>query len=503
MKRIIIFLITGLVSFCFWISCNKPGTDSPRDQSPTELLKVRIDSIQLLGFEDVLIAASFENPNSDSISKKGFCWSTTQNPDINDNKSDIAPTNVFSDTIYALGKKTTIFFRAYVQTSDSIFYSENATIATGGLDDDFFTDVNDGTRRHIWQVIETPDNQLMQFIIVVGQGINWPQLIKMDRAGNILWKKDYYVNQRVFPDQIFNVADGYLFATTKVVNPNIGIGLTKIDFNGELVWEKTFIKKTYQQLIRCVKVPGNLAKLTMFSYDGHSASGKTNCSMNEFIVDLSGNLVSEKTVPVNNSITLNTDWLGADITGEGFFMSANYYTGTLPDQLAVQKYDSALHLEWEKIYRKADVSGPAAVSLSPAGDYNILALIEQSGIQNTWMMEIDKGNGNLRWDFTYDVNNNELPISNFGKKFIVDASGNYYIFGRMSDPAYPGANLFVLKLSSKGKKVWHYPLKMPKAGDVEPEAILKQGNEIYLFGAFDDQQAIGTNTLFMKKLIEN
>ena len=503
MKKIILFLIISLASCCIWLSCDKPGIDAPRDQSPAEFPKVNIDSILLLDFDDISIAASFENPNPDPILKKGFCWSTTRDPDINDNKSDIAPTNVFSDTIYAVGKKTTLFFRAYVQTSDSIFYSENATITTGGLDDAFFKDVNDGSRRHIWQVIETPDNQFLLFIIVVGQGLNWPQLTKIDHAGNILWKKDYYVNQRVYPDQIVNVADGYLFVTTKVVNLKIGIGLTRIDLNGEIVWEKTFMQKTYQELIRYTMTPGNLAKLTMLSYDDHSPGGSINCSLDEFIVDLSGNVVSEKTVAVSNPITLNTTWLGADIASEGFFMTGNYYTGIVPHQLSVQKYDSALHIEWEKLYRKADVSGPAAASLSPAGDYNILALIEQSGKQNTWMMEIDKSNGNLKWDFTYDADNSGLPIYNRGTELFTDPSGNHYIFGDIFDPAYPGPHLFVLKLSSKGKKLWNYVFKMPKGLSVQAEAIFKQGNEIYLFGAFDDQQVVGTNALFIKKITEN
>ena len=360
---------------------------------PREFPKVSIDSIQLLEFDDVSIAASYENAGTDSVIKKGFCWGTAQNPDINDHKSEVALSSPFSDTIYDIGLKTTIYFRAYVQTADSVYYSENGTIVTGGLDNTLIGDINDGRRRHIWRVIETPDNHFLQLIIVVGAGTNWPQIVKLDRAGNELWKQDYYAGERKYPDEIMKVADGYIFVSTGFANLVRSIILTKIDFNGVKAWEKNFAQKANQELIRMTSLPGDLVMLTMISYDAFVASGRTNCSMDEFIVDLNGNLTSQKAVPVDNKITLRGDtWLAANVTGEGFFMTSHYtYPGSLIfDELAVQKYDSALHLEWEKLYKKAIVNGPAAVSLSPAGDLDILAVFEQSGKQNAWLMEIDR-----------------------------------------------------------------------------------------------------------------
>ena len=503
--RRIFFLIVSLTSSFLWISCAKQNMESI--DKPREFPKVSIDSLLLLDFNDILIAASYENAGTDSIIKKGFCWSTAQNPDINDPKSDVAPSAPFSDTIYDVGLKATIYFRAFVQTADSIYYSENGTIVTGGLDNTLISDLNDGRVRHIWQVIETPDNNFLQLIIVVGAGVVWPQVVKLDRAGNVLWKQDFYPGERKYPDEIMKVADGYMFVSTDFANLVRGISLTKIDFNGGKAWEKTFAQKANQELIRMTSLPGNQVKLTMISYDDFVANGRINCSIDEFIVDLSGNPVSEKTVLVDNSITLKGDvWLAANVTGEGFFMTSHYTDpGSLIfDELAVQKYDSALHLEWEKLYKKANVNGPASVSLSPAGDYNILALIEQSGKQNAWLMEIDKSNGNKKWEFIYGTNKYGSPVSSFGKKLYLDPSGNYYVFGRVTDPAYPGESLFVLKLTHNGKKLWNHVFKIPKGQYADPEAILKKGNEIFLFGAIGDQQVVGSNnSLYMTILTEN
>jgi hypothetical protein len=42
-----------------------------------------------------------------------------------------------------------------------------------------------------------------------------------------------------------------------------------------------------------------------------------------------------------------------------------------------------------------------------------------------------------------------------------------------------------------------------KGKSAGPEAILKQGNEIYLFGAIFDSQVVGSNSLFMTRIIDN
>ena len=162
------------------------------------------------------------------------------------------------------------------------------------------------------------------------------------------------------------------------------------------------------------------------------------------------------------------------------------------DQLAVQKFNAANQLEWEKLYSKAKVSRQAASSLTSAGAYTMLAVVEQTrNFSNSWVMEIDKRNGNKNWEFIYNTNKYGLPVSTVGKKSYLDATDNIYVFGNVTDPSDTNANLFVLKLTSNGKQVWNYVFKIPKGESAAPEAIIKQGNEIYLFGAIYDTQVVG------------
>lgn len=494
-------LITSMACCCLWISC---GKDKP--ESPKVYPKVNIDAALRLGLNDVSIAASYENAGAEPVIKKGFCWSTAQNPGINDHKIEIAPSALFSDTIYDVGQNATIYFRAYVQTADSIYYSENVTIITGGVDNSLLNTLNDGSRRHIRQVIETTDNHFLQLIIVVGAGISWTQVVKLDKAGNVLWKKDYYAGTNKHPDEIMEVADGYLFVATGFVNPVKSLSITKIDFDGVKAWEKTFAQKTNQELIRTKVLPGNQVMLTMISYDAFLSIGRSNCSIDEFVIDLAGNGVSEKTLLADSQITRQGDtWLGLNTPDGGFSMTSHYTdpASSIFDQLAIQKFNAANQLEWEKLYSKARVYGPASSSLTPAGAYDMLAVFEQSGKLNSWVMEIDKSNGNKNWEFIYDTNKYGLPVSTVGNKLYLDASGNVYVFGTVTDPSDTGANLFVLKLTSNGKQLWNYVFKIPKGESAGPEAILKQGNEIYLFGAIFDSQVVGSNSLFMTKIIDN
>ena len=500
-RELILFVL--LCCSVMWISCGKEKAEKP--SAPAKFPKVKIDAVLRLGFDDISITASYENEDNETVIKKGFCWSTTQNPVVSDHKSEITPSGLFADTIFDAGQKATIYFRAYLQTADSVYYSENAMIATGGLDGAYLGDINDGRWRHIWQVIETSDNHLLQFIQVVGNGLTWLQIVKLDYSGNVLWKQDYYSGERKYTDEIMEVTGGYIFVATSIVNLEEDLILARIDHNGVKGWEKTFKKKKNQEFLRTKLLPNNQVMLTMIAYDDVLPTGRTNCSIEEVIVDLAGNIISEKTVAYDNKITRQGGtWVGLNVMNEGFSMASHYTdpNSSVYDQLAVQKINAANQLEWEKLYVKAKVNGPSAMSLNATNDYDILALFEEAGRQKTWLMQLDGANGNKKWEFIFDTNKYGSPVTASGLKLYRDPTGNLYVFGKITDPANPDVNLFVLKVTGDGKKVWSHSFKIPTTWPTGPEAIIVKGKEIYLFGSIY-AQVPGSNPLFMTKLIEN
>jgi len=68
---------------------------------------------------------------SSPVSSRGVCWSTSQNPTINDNKTvNGSGTGSFSSQITGLNQKTTYFVRAYATNDYGTSYGEQVTFTT-------------------------------------------------------------------------------------------------------------------------------------------------------------------------------------------------------------------------------------------------------------------------------------------------------------------------------------------------------------------------------------
>lgn len=84
-----------------------------------------------IGFYTATISASIINPQSTSISKCGFCWSTTEHPTIENEKvSNTYYSNSFSNTITNLYSSNTHYLRAFVTTDEGTIYGNEITLTT-------------------------------------------------------------------------------------------------------------------------------------------------------------------------------------------------------------------------------------------------------------------------------------------------------------------------------------------------------------------------------------
>ncbi|MEP7375004.1 MAG: hypothetical protein ABI675_16525 [Chitinophagaceae bacterium] len=502
-----------VIFLTFLLSCKKQSGDPTPPQPPPRLFPtVSIDSIFRLEFDDISIAASYQNPGADSVLKTGFCWGTSQNPDTTNLARTILPVNSFSDTINDVGRRKTFYFRAFIKTSDSVYYSQNATIVTGDLENDFYKEVDDGTNRGIIEVLRSDDNHFIEFIQVYGNQYSWPQVAKIDLAGNVEWKYEYNPGESRQPSRILKVQDGYLFATIKWMPGARGVFVTKIDLNGSKIWEKSFNRKTSQEFVRIASLTGTTVILTTKAFDGITADGiRSNCSINDFVIDLNGNLISEKEAPVTNKFTQGSyAFYTASVPNDGF-VTTNYFSSSGPADVIVQKYDSQNQLTWEQMEQVegSDRNGsdrenyPMGLFISKGGNYNILGYTPASTESRAWLMEVDKNNGNKVWEYLYDKNKYGFHIYTIPYGFYQNTAGQYFVTGTLSDNSFPGANTFLLKLNEAGKKQWSHAYQNPKGPITRANVILTEGtNGIYVFGSRIENQSSFSNSLFVAKFTE-
>lgn len=74
---------------------------------------------------------SVNSPQGTIMKRKGVCWSTSQNPTVDDNISDNGYGNDdFNSYIYDLLPNTTYHYRAYAEDCNGIYYGNEMSFTT-------------------------------------------------------------------------------------------------------------------------------------------------------------------------------------------------------------------------------------------------------------------------------------------------------------------------------------------------------------------------------------
>ncbi|MFN3404356.1 MAG: T9SS type A sorting domain-containing protein [Cytophagaceae bacterium] len=99
---------------------------------PLSLPVVSTGSISDFSESSVNISGHASNDGGSWISEKGFCYSTSPNPTINDTrKSAGCDIGDFSETVTGLASNTVYYLRAYAVNSDGVSYGNVITFSTG------------------------------------------------------------------------------------------------------------------------------------------------------------------------------------------------------------------------------------------------------------------------------------------------------------------------------------------------------------------------------------
>ncbi len=108
------------------------------DDTPTVTI-VRVYNIEATSAK----VESDADDNGETITEKGVCWSTTQDPTISDSHtSDGSGTGVFTSSITGLSQGTTYYIRTYATDSLGTGYSDNVSFTTDDIPSVSSTDVH-------------------------------------------------------------------------------------------------------------------------------------------------------------------------------------------------------------------------------------------------------------------------------------------------------------------------------------------------------------------------
>jgi hypothetical protein len=119
----------AIVSLLFIQSCKKNQTDLPLN-IPSITTKL-VDSSETTA----IVAGDITSNGGTSVAISGVCWSTNENPTINDNKTTdgILDIGYFESKIEGLTSSTKYYVRAYATNIEGTGYGETVSFTTKGL----------------------------------------------------------------------------------------------------------------------------------------------------------------------------------------------------------------------------------------------------------------------------------------------------------------------------------------------------------------------------------
>jgi hypothetical protein len=132
LKSIVIFSLLIVVMGC-------SSEDEDELQAPIVTSETTPENV-VITFTSIEIKGNVSSNPGNEITARGVCWSTNQNPTINNDKTT-ETSNSFTSTINDLVANTTYYFRVYATTSSGTSYGTEQSYSTSSLDGtmwDFF-----------------------------------------------------------------------------------------------------------------------------------------------------------------------------------------------------------------------------------------------------------------------------------------------------------------------------------------------------------------------------
>jgi Ig-like domain CHU_C associated len=304
---------------------------------------------------------------------------------------------------------------------------------------------------------------------------------------DLIWQKDYklvnsnYVQTLESPKKIYPTNDGgYIFASNSQFQPNNSgdseYAIFKVDANGNRLWSKTF--GTVDKDFLTAFVPTSDGGYVLGGYsEGGINRDKTSASKGSndiwlIKINANGTKIWDKTFG-----GADQDLLASMIaTSDGGFLLGGYsssgnngdktdpYIGGYYDSW-ILKIDGSGNKVWDKTFGGTGYDATRVVAETTDG--YIIGTQSSSGVDgnktsaskgNTdfWVLKVDF-NGTKIWDNSYGGSNIDIPQAinkNADGSLIISGYSNSPISGDKSQKARGLDDVWILKISSSGTKVW-------------------------------------------------
>ncbi len=133
MKRTFLILISAALSIVaiFLINCKKEGA-KPEPEKPQVTAPIVVTaSPSLISVNSVTTGGSISSDGGSTITSRGVCWGTKENPTVSDNKLDGSLASAsFTVNLTGLGQGTTYYFRAYAINGVGTAYGSQQSFTT-------------------------------------------------------------------------------------------------------------------------------------------------------------------------------------------------------------------------------------------------------------------------------------------------------------------------------------------------------------------------------------
>lgn len=231
-----IFIIVISLIFFLSTSCKKNETTTLAVLTTSEVTDITLNS--------ALCGGNISSNGGSSVTDRGVCWSTDQNPTIMNNKTtDGSGTGNFSCIIEGLAASTTFYLRAYATNSDGTNYGNEINFKTNYVITPQFNLLK-VVNRDIIDFIKTNDGGFLGIANYQDYSI-----VKFDSDLNPIWSKTYGGSNSDYVEAVINTKDGGFLiigetnSTDGDITLNHGgydIWICKLNSEGNLEWENCY-----------------------------------------------------------------------------------------------------------------------------------------------------------------------------------------------------------------------------------------------------------------------
>ncbi len=284
---------------------------------------------------------------------------------------------------------------------------------------------------------------------------------------------------------------GFIYYAGTITDTALGrtdIAFIKMDKKGNVIWKKIFGTSNGEYCNDMV-----MAKDSSFILSGYSFNySNTTADWLMIKADTAGNLIWMK---IQGKANLGESFNDVEITSDkGFIASGaiNDTTGGTGNNLYVVKFDSLCNKQWEKQYGTALNDYAMTAKEESNGDFVLSGdRLLSSGIYNTFLMKINS-TGSLLW------NTDVVNVYNSGcKTFMITSSGDYLIVGEAASASSSKFDSYFVKLTPSGTIIWKRQILNPPEAEAAFQLYECAPNKFAVSGYGQKNSEGKTKVLFL------